>query len=250
MRNKTTCIIIDDEPKAIELLVESLNSLYADLEIVNTYTSPTQALNALRSTHCDIVFMDISMPGKNGLELLRLAPDLKSEVIFITAHSEYALNAFKFSAAGYIMKPIDDADIVVAVDHAIERIKYKKLAKQNTDVNPKLKIGIPDNNGIDYVMMDEILYFESVNRYTNVVLKGREIVSSYNLGKYKALTEGYFFHQVHRSYIVNLNSIIRYESSGIIIMSNKKEIPVSKNEKGDFIKIFNTVSRSDDMTDR
>jgi len=246
MKNKTTCIIIDDEPKAIELLVESLHALYSDIEIVNTYTSSTQALIALRSSHCDIVFMDISMPGKNGMELLKLAPELKSEVIFITAHSEYALNAFKFSAAGYILKPIDDADIVVAVDNALERVKYKKLAKQHPEVSPKPKIGVPNNKGIDYVALDEILYFESVNKYTNVVLKDKEIVSSYNLGKYKTLTEGHFFHQVHRSYIVNLNCIIRYESSGVLIMSNKKEIPISKTEREDFLKIFNTVSRPDD----
>src|SRR5437016_1235588 len=112
MTNKITCIIIDDEPKSIELLLESLHTLYNNMDVVKTYTSSTEALHALRSSDCDIVFMDISMPGKNGLELLQLAPDLKSEVIFITAHSEYALNAFKFSASGYILKPIDDADVV------------------------------------------------------------------------------------------------------------------------------------------
>ena len=201
----------------------------------------------MRSTQCDIVFMDISMPGKNGLELLKLAPNLKSEIIFITAHSEYALNAFKVSASGYIMKPIDDADIVIAVDHAMERIKYKKMAKEKPDIGPKPKIGIPNYNGIDYVAMDDILYFESVNKCTNVVLKDKEIISSYHIGRFKVLTEGHFFYRVHRSYIVNLNCIVRYESSGILIMSNKREIPISKSEKDDFLKIFDIVSRIENM---
>jgi len=245
MTNKFTCIIVDDEPKAIELMSESLVTLYSNIEILHTFTSSVQALNTLRDTQCDIVFLDITMPGKNGLELLKLVPNLNSEIIIITAHSEYAVHAFKFSASGYIMKPIDEAELVIAVDKAIERIKYKRLAKQNTAISASPRIGIPNNKGIDYVTINEILYFESVNKYTNVVLKDREIMSSYNLGKYKALTEGHLFYQVHRSYIVNLDRIIRYESTGVIIMANKKEVPIAKAIREDFLKIFDVASRSE-----
>ena len=247
MANKYSCIIIDDEPQASELLIDSLKILYPNIEVINTYTSSAAALNALRTTQCDLVMLDITMPGKNGLDLLKLAPDLKSEIIFITAHSEYALTAFKFSPTGYILKPIDDADIVQAVDKAIERIKYKKLAKQGTEINLSPKIGIPNNKGVDYVNVNDIIYFESVNKYTKVVLASKVFLSSYNLGKYKLLIEGHLFYQVHRSFIVNLNCISRYESTGVLIMSNKKEIPVSKNERENFLKIINTVSRLEEM---
>jgi len=245
MTNKFTCIIVDDEYKAIELLKDSLKYLYPNIEITGTYTNWVAALEALRSHHCDIFFTDISMPGKNGMELLRLVPEIESEIIFITAHSDYALNAFKFSAAGYILKPIDDAELRLAVDKAIERIRYKKIATKSSassyPVNPK--IGIPNNKGIDYIDVNEIIYFETVNKYTKVVTKSYELLSSYNLGRFKELVEDKLFYQIHRSYIVNLNCVKRYESPGIVVMSNNKEIPVSKAIKEDFLKIFTTVTR-------
>lgn len=248
MSNNITCIIIDDEPKAIELLKDCLTDLYKNVTILGTYTSGSQALDALRENQCDIVFLDISMPGKSGLDLMKLLPNLESEVIFVTAHSDYALDAFKYSAAGYVLKPIDDAELATAVDNAIERIINKKLAQRsntpahnNVAINPK--IGIPNNNGIDYVNVNEILYFETLNKYTKVVTQHSELLSSYNIGKFKDLLEAHAFYQVHRSYIINLNCIRRYESNGVVIMTDNKEIPVSKNVCEDFLNFFSRVQK-------
>jgi two-component system LytT family response regulator len=106
------------------------------------------------------------------------------------------------------------------------------------------KIGVPGNNGIDYINVDEILYFEAVRGYTNVVTTHATILSSFRLGKFREIIEGHTFYQVHRSYIINVNHVRRYNLIGEVVMVNDKEIPVSKNLREEFLHLFNMVSRS------
>ena len=243
MDGNYTCIIVDDEQDAIELLMDRLGKLYSNITVIATYSYWEHALAGIRRQPCDLLLMDISMPGKNTIELLKLLPGLESEIVFITAHDNYALDAFSFSASGYILKPVDDAELFAAVNKAIDRIQNKKLAKQNTVSAASLineKIGIPNNMGIDYVSIKDILYLESTNKCTRIVTEDTEYTSTAHLGKFKHLIDDHSFFQVHRSYIINLNKILRYETSGLLIMTDKTEIPLSRNVKNDFLKIFNT----------
>jgi two-component system LytT family response regulator len=248
MTNTFTCIIIDDEAHAIGLLKESLQGLYNNIRIIGTYTTWKDGLEALRDIKTDILFLDISIGGKNGMDILKIIPDMESEVIFITAYSEYALEAFKFSVAGYLVKPVGDAALSNIVDKTLQRIKNKKLAKQysNAVMPVNSKIGIPNGNGVNYFDVNEIIYFEAVNNYTKVVTKSSELVSSYNIGKYNSIVEGFPFYHVHRSYIVNLNCVTRYEAAGIVIMSNKKEIPVARGSRENFLKLFTGIQSKSD----
>jgi len=245
MKNNFTCIIVDDEPKSIGLLTECLCSLYNNIEIVGAYTSWTTALPALRTKECDLLFLDVSMPGKTGIELLGLLHGIDYEIIFITAHSEFALNAFKFSPSGYVLKPIDDRELTTAVDKAIERIQYRKLAKLSSQPSFGSKIGIPNNKGIEYLNIDDIVYLEAKKSCTRVVTSSAEIISSYSLNRFRPIVEKHSFFQVHRSYIANLDQIKRYVASGIIVMTNGDELPVSKSEREDFLLKFDRVSKSD-----
>jgi two-component system LytT family response regulator len=245
MKHNYSCAIVDDEPKAIELLKECLAYLFPGLEILGSYTTWNEALPALRTMECDILFLDISMPGKSGMDLLALLPGIESEIIFITAHSEHALNAFKFSPAGYILKPIDDAQLTNSVDRALERVQFRKQAKQNSAAPAvSAKIGIPNNKGTDYLNIEDIIYLESVNNCTKVVATHGDITSSYTLSRFKVILEKHTFYQVHRSYIVNLNHIKRYTNEGGILMSNGLDIPISRNFKDGFLHMFSKVSKS------
>ncbi|MES2704775.1 MAG: LytTR family DNA-binding domain-containing protein [Bacteroidota bacterium] len=241
MTNNYSCIIVDDEQDAIELLTSRLAYLYKNITVTATYSFWGDALEALRAQPCDLLFMDISMPGKNGIDLLKLLPSLDSEIIFVTAHDNYALDAFSFSASGYILKPIDDAQLSLAINKATARIDNKRLARQTSPAPASIsdKIGIPNKHGIDYVKVSDILYLESTNKCTKIVTGKTEYISSNYLGKFKPLVEPHSFFQVHRSYIVNLNSILRYETSGLLIMSNKQEIPVARSIKSEFLERFN-----------
>ncbi len=245
MNSSITCIIIDDEDYAIESLSDILKLLYNKINIIGTYTSWKDGLEALRTLKADILFLDISIAGKNGMDLLKLVPDIDSEVIFVTAFSEHALEAFNFLATGYIVKPIGEIELSKAVDKAIERISHKNhyITNQKPEQTLASKIGIPCSSGIDYLNINEILYFEGAAAYTNVVTLHTQILSSFPLGKYKEILERNTFYQVHRSYIVNLNHIRRYNSSGDIVMINDMKIPVSKNLREEFLHLFNMVSR-------
>ncbi|MBL7682801.1 MAG: response regulator transcription factor [Flavipsychrobacter sp.] len=240
INNKYTCIVIDDEPKAIELLRDSIEELYDNIEVAGTHTNWKTALHDIKLNHYDIVFLDISMPQKNGMDLLALAPEMKSEVIFVTAHSEHAVDAFGFGAAGYILKPINDTLLYKTVNKAIERIDNKRAAENSQPVaSAKARIGIPSQKGIDYVDINDILYLEAVNRYTCVVKSDEKLLSSYSIGKYRPLLDGHSFCQVHRSYIINLQYVKRYEHPGAVYMTNGMMIPVSRQHKDDFHRMFN-----------
>lgn len=241
MNSIYNCIIVDDEQDAIDLLSARIAYLYDNLSIADTFAHWEDALIALRNKKYDIVFLDISMPGKSGLDLLKLLPGLDAEIIFVTAFDNFALQAFSFSATGYILKPVDDTELTTAINKSMERIRNKKLANQPQAAAHKLndKIGVPNKQGVDYVNVNEILYLESINKCTQIVTQKTKYTSSSNIGMYKHLTENPVFFQVHRLFIINLNCILRYETSGMIIMQDKKEIPLSRTIKQDFLKLFN-----------
>lgn len=241
MPNNISCIITDDEPKMVELLADTLVELYPEIEIKGRFTNWKQALSGIRSLQADILFLDISMPEKTGFDLLELMPNLSAEVIFVTAHTEFAVEAFNFDVCGYVLKPINDKTLVKAVDRAIARTLLKRKAASTE--SKETKIGIPDDGGIRYVNVNDIIYCESQNRYTKVVTTTGEITSSYNLGRYQETLTQDFFYQIHRSFIVNLNHVARYDTTGFAIMNNGTEIPVSKSHKDIFLQMFHRVGR-------
>lgn len=240
MNRSYTCAIIDDEPDAIELLRHRISLLFPNLRVEGTFMHWQDALSALRSNKYDILFSDISMPGKNGLDLLKLLPDLECEIIFVTAHEDYALKAFSFAASGYILKPIDDSELVSAITRSLERVVNKAIAKesQKTSALIQEKIRIPGRHSIDYVNVSDILYLESVNKCTQITGTDFKYLASVNLGTYKYLSDSGVFFQVHRSFIVNLNGVTRYETDGNVIMKDGKEIPVARSSRQDFLSAF------------
>lgn len=241
MKNsRYSCIIVDDEPQAIELLVENLHIVNPNIDVAGSFTSWSKALQGLRTTYCDILFLDISMQGHNGMDLLRCIPELKCEVIFITAYSNYALDAFNFSTSGYLLKPLSEVELAIAVERAILRCSNKKVTLAETDLPNK--IGVAANNAINYVELSAILCLEAHNTYTKVHTVQGDILSSYNLGRFKEMLPSPPFFQVHRSHIINVNLVKQYITVGYVLMENNKEIPVAKSFRDRFLNIFKVVA--------
>lgn len=242
--SKVTCIIIDDEPQAIDLLTEQLTTLYSEMEVVASYHHWNKALEGLRHQEADIIFLDISMNGKSGLDLVRCLPaSVKSEVVFVTAFADYALDAFRLSAGGYVLKPIIETELIKTVDKVLSRVFDKRSASHGAVQTPSVvqKIGIPGVHAIDYINTSDIIFLEAVNSYTNVYTTERKLISSYNLQKFKHSLSAPMFFQVHRSYLVNLNHVKRYENIGLLVMDNEAEVPVSKNVRDTLLQMFNRV---------
>jgi two-component system, LytTR family, response regulator len=243
MSESFSCIILDDEQDAVDLLATRISYLYGNIVIKDSFTMWQDALVALRNNQYDLLFCDVSMPGKSGIDLLKLLPGLQSEIIFVTAHDNYAIDAFSLSASGYILKPIDDTELSTAINKSTERIRNKKLAQHSLTTTQKLndKVKVPNKHGVDYVNVSEILYLESINKCTHIVTAKAKYTSSANIGTYKNLLDNPIFFQVHRLFIINLNCVLRHETSGLIIMQDKKEIPLSRNIKHDFLKLFSSM---------
>lgn len=235
MKSDYKCLIIDDEQDAINQMVRLVNMLFSDVNIIGTYLHWKDAFAAMRDGEADLVFLDISMGGMNGLDILKILPGIKSEVILVTAHSNFAIEAFKLAVSGYVLKPIATSELTIAVEHAIERINTKREAEQNKGAL-RSKISIPIGNGINYFDPAEIIYFEAMSNYTKIVTYDGELTSAYNLGKYNFVLDNASFFQVHRSFIVNVECVTRYEIGGIAIMTNQHKIPVARNTRDDFQK--------------
>ncbi len=230
-----TCIIIDDEPKAIELLSDTIQELYDNIKIIGTYTNWKEAVVALRKDNFDILFLDISMPEKSGFDLLAFVPNIKSEIIFVTAHAQFALDAFNYPTSGYILKPVEDVALNKAIDKAISRIERKT---RSTEPITTTKITVPNNKGLDFIEQNEIIFLEALAKNTRVKKKDGEIISTQPFGMFRHILDQSPFYQVHRSFLINVDHITRYESTGILIMNDGSEIPVAKSVREDFIKLF------------
>jgi two-component system, LytTR family, response regulator len=242
MTTQLTCFIVDDEPKAIRLLERSLSDLYPNVSVTGKFTFWKDALEAIRNEEPDIIFLDISMPQKSGFDLLNLLPNLKSEVVFVTAFADYALEAFNYYAAGYILKPIKEAVLVKTLDKINERISLKKHSEPRRTGNSTSRIGIPNNSGFDYIAVEDIVYIEATTRYSRVVCTQREFLSSYSIGRFREILLEHGFFNAHRSFLINPAHIKRYEKPGTAVMDNNVVIPVSKNVREDLLNMFSVVS--------
>ena len=216
-------IIVDDEKNAVENLKLILEKKFPnEVAIVATANNADQAYDVFLRYSPDLIFLDIEMPVKNGFELLKTLGHYDFEVIFVTAFSQYGINAVKFSALDYVLKPIDFNELEIAVQKAKKRIAEKKvnsslenlveyLKHENDKSNHK--IAISSLKEIHFVAVNEIIRCESSNSYTTIVIENQEqIVSSTSLFEYQSLLEKYGFIRCHQSHLVNKNFIKRIKN--------------------------------------
>lgn len=241
-QNEFTCVIIDDEDSARKLLSIMVNEIYPHAEILGTYDYWKDALKGITVSEPDILFVDVSMPGMTGIQFLKLLPDIRSEVIFVTAHAEYALDVFDFNVSGYLLKPITYQGLSKSINRALGRILIRE-SKDIKNQDTVSKIGITDVHGITYVNKDDIVYIQSINKCVEVVMKGNKITSSFSLKSFREVLNNIPFVQIHRSFIININHMYRYDKSGLVTMCNKIEIPISKSYKNDFLGIMDKLHK-------
>lgn len=239
-------IIIDDEPHATKNLELLLSEVCPQVQVMALFNQPTEALSFLRSNKVDVVFLDIDMPLMNGFELLNQIAPFSFDVIFVTAYDQYAIKAFKFSAFDYLLKPVDEDELVNAV-------KKLENQKKNTSINSNFehllevfkagqtavkKIALPTFEGFEFIEISEIIRCESDSNYTKVFIQGStQKLISRTLKEIEETLDGLSFIRVHNSHIINKNHVKKYVKSdgGYILMSDNAQIPISRTRKEEVI---------------
>lgn len=241
-----TAILIDDEINNLKGLEQKIGKLFPDITIKNCFQKPEDAIIFLNKKQPDIVFLDIQMPRINGFELLAALKHVNFQVIFVTAYNEYAIEAFKQNAVDYVLKPIDNKDLVTAVEKAKIILKSKAEAENNhklvnllsKTLSSNNKIIIPSAKGMSFIPQDEVLHLEGYEGYTKIHLENNTIItSSYSLGKFEKLLSTKFF-KCHKSHIINLEKVRHFENEGYLVLENSQRVPISRANKKTFLELF------------
>jgi two-component system LytT family response regulator len=242
------CIIVDDEPKNLENLRILLQDFCQNVDVLALCQNVDEALTAIKRQRPDVLFLDIQMQRETGFDLLARLDRVDFDVIFVTAHSEYAIKAFKFSAIDYLLKPID----IEELKRALVRVEMKsnndmagRLEQLFENLKPKSghahKIAIPIADGLVFVNTEDIIYCEASSNYTQIFLNdGKKYVVSRTLKEYEELLAEHEFFRIHNSFVINLNAIKKYVrgDGGYVVMSNDAALDVSKRRKEAFLERF------------
>jgi len=243
-------VIIDDEKRTRELIAKMIESFGLGIETFPIGESVETGLKAIETINPDLVFLDIQMPDGTGFELLNLIPEKNFEVIFITAHEEFAIKAIKFSALDYILKPIDSDDLHQAVLRAIDTIDLKHAESQfealqlNMQPTQKRKLVLKTQESVHIVDLDSIVRCEADRNYTSFYLfDGKKILVSKTLKEYETLLVGYNFFRIQQSHLINLHFVERYDkrNGGSVVLKDGSEVPLSPAKRELFFKILENL---------
>ncbi|MCK5400986.1 MAG: response regulator transcription factor [Flavobacteriaceae bacterium] len=239
-----SAVIVDDEPKAIQILSWELTNFSKDIEIVKTFTNPEDALVFLKTNTPDCLFLDIQMPTMDGFQFLEKLSHRDFAVIITTAYDEYAIKAMKHEAIDYLLKPIDSDDLSDAIEKIVKynsrNLNSKKIEKYLLDFNKKQstkKIILNTDGKLVFLKSDDILFVESDGNYCTFFLtKNQKIVVTKKLKEVNCSLPDHEFFRIHNSYIVNLNKIKEYlKTEGYVVMESNHKIPVARQRKSDFL---------------
>lgn len=240
-------IIVDDENNASALLEKMLQRYFPNkFYVCNLAESVDDAIIAIEQYQPDLVFLDIQMPNKSGFELFKELKSIDFEVIFTTAHSEFAIEAIKKSALDYLLKPINYIDLLGAVTRFENKAKQESQQKQfnvllenidTGDVAHK-KMAISTDTGIEFVKYNAIIYLEAQNNYTRInLVDGTSILASKTLKTFEELLPVELFFRIHKSYLINMNFVKRFFKIDdfLVELTTGEKLPLSYRKKNDFI---------------
>ena len=232
-------VIIDDQESPRLFVKKVIETEFDEINVVAEADGVQKGLDVIKKYNPDIVFLDIDMPDGTGFDLLSNLIEINFKLIFITAHSEFAIKAIKFSAIDYILKPFDKNEIIDATKRALLKIDKEKekiridtfLDNLNARKNKKIVLNTADN--IYVVNVDDIIRCVSEGNYTIFHIRNKTpIMMSKILKEYEHLLSDYGFIRIHRSHLVNINHIEQFvKDDSMLIMSDKSEVPVSSRKK-------------------
>ncbi|MEX1003725.1 MAG: LytTR family DNA-binding domain-containing protein [Crocinitomicaceae bacterium] len=225
-------VILDDDPLSLKIL-ENLISKNDNTELIAQFDDPIKASEEINDLDCDLLFLDMEMPGMNGLEFIASVKNIP-HVIVVSSKKEYAADTYNYDVADYLVKPLDPNRFDQAVNKILE---IKSAVKSNSD--EKDHLFIKKNKGFSRVNFSDITYLEALADYVQInTSEGRYTVLSTMKAIANRLPEDRFL-RVHRSFIVSLEKIKRLDEN--MLMIDDKSIPVSRSYKDVLIQHLNLL---------
>jgi len=217
------CVVVDDS-SIQRMSIVKLVKEHPALTLIAEYSSAVDTKKGLNDTECDLIFLDIEMPIINGFELLDVLKN-KPQIIFVTGKTEYAFKAFDYDATDYLQKPITQERFNLGVEKALE---YHRLKFENTAIENEY-IFIKSNLKKRKIFINTILWIEALGDYIKLVTTEESYVILSTMKAFEKEVEEYSFLRIHKSYIVNLKKIKRFNSKFVEI--NNENLPLSRNKK-------------------
>ena len=246
-----SALIVDDEFQSREVISLMLSAMFPEIKIVGLAGTVNEGLEGIEKRKPQLVFLDVQMKNETGFDLLDKLNEKNFQLIFTTAHSEFAVKAFRYSALDYLIKPIDASELEYAVKKAKQRIQLHQsstpeqvqLLTQHLDGSKKIpdKIAIPTPEGLMFIWVNDIIYCHGLGNYTEFfLLNGQKITSSHTLKQYEELLSDHLFFRAHKSFLINLSHIKKYlrGEGGTAVMSNGHEIEIARRNKSTFLNLF------------
>lgn len=248
-----TCILIDDEPDCLDLLALLIRKHCPTLQLIGQYTDPNEGIAAIQAMRPNLVFLDVEMPEVNGFGVLEACRNIPFQVIFTTAFNEYAVKAFKYSAIGYLLKPVGQEDLVDAVQRAQQILSIQHLVQQRDILfdylhparSTREKIALATSTEVVFIPINDIIYCEADGNYTQIYRHSQKTPALFTkpLKEIEELLPGDIFYRVHHSFIINLKRVEAYirGDNGGVKMSNGMLVPVARARKQELLILLDKV---------
>jgi len=232
-------IIIDDEELARQTLHLMLKEFAPEVTISGFANSAINGVTTIKEIQPDLIFLDVEMSGGDGFEMLDAIDNINFDVIFVTAHQQFALKAFKYEALDFLLKPVDPDELINAVKKFKKRITKEdkmrhRMALVKTLSIMNSKVPLPDKDGIKFIEIEKVVRMEADGSYVTIYFKDdRPQVISKPLKFYATLLSEAIFLRVHRSHLVNIKYVSEFkrEGGGYVVLENGEKVQVADKKR-------------------
>ena len=240
-------VILDDEPNCCKTLALLLKEHCREVSNINSFYHPQKALSYLKTEAVDLLFLDIDMPGMNGFDLLDKLLPVNYPVVFTTAYDQYAIKAIKYSAFDYLLKPIDEEELIQVVERIKEQKTLPSLKQtellfslyQNKSLQTPDRIALPTTEGFEFITTNEIIRCESVSNYTRIYFtnSSNSLMVCRTLKEIEQMLGAESFLRVHNSHLIKKSFVKKYikADGGYLLMNDGSQIPVARRRKGNLL---------------
>jgi len=242
-------VIIDDEPKNIKVMKNMLKEFCPQVQVIGDANNSNDGKELIHQKKPELVFLDIEMPYGNGFDLLNALMPVDFEVVFVTAFDKYMLQALKYSALDFLLKPVNIDELKNAVQNAELRIRKNSINQQLSILLDNFKkqesglkkIAIPTVDGFDFILIENIIRCEAQGAYTRIhVTDSKKILVSRPLKDFENLLPEDIFFRIHNSHLINLNYIKKYNRGrgGLVELDDGSVLEVAARRKDEFLNRF------------